>query len=221
MVCAPEIHTELCKRQCGHSVDCDLQMSVSGWKTHQYRELHPSLVESAAAAIASSGATLVSHPFDLVKTRLQLSGEKRSNLAYRGFVSSFVQILKCEGMRGVYRGLLPGILFNLTINGTRFGVYHETNEQLVSMQMSNQWPISECSLFTLRAVSALTAGAASAFLASPFALVKIRLQVGGTNRCYIMRHVSAIYQENGIYGFFRGSNTAGKNSASSRFIYPT
>lgn len=31
-------------------------------------------------------------------------------LEYRGFLHAFVQIARCEGLRGLYKGLLPSLL---------------------------------------------------------------------------------------------------------------
>jgi hypothetical protein len=57
-----------------------------------------------AAAIA---AISVMHPVDVVKSRLQIQGEKAGGRRYTGVVSSLIQIARSEGVRGLYRGLIP------------------------------------------------------------------------------------------------------------------
>jgi hypothetical protein len=59
-----------------------------------------------AAAIA---AISVMHPVDVVKSRLQIQGENGVGRGkrYTGVVSSLVRIARSEGVRGLYRGLLP------------------------------------------------------------------------------------------------------------------
>ena len=58
--------------------------------------------------IASMIAESFTFPIDLVKTRLQLQGQKHdiknSKLKYRGLIHGLVTILREEGVRTLYNG---------------------------------------------------------------------------------------------------------------------
>ena len=67
----------------------------------------------------------------VVKTRLQLQGELQSAEAvvatgqrrYSGVIDAFRKIARHEGLRGLQAGLLPGVLFQASMNGTRLGLF--------------------------------------------------------------------------------------------------
>jgi solute carrier family 25, member 34/35 len=72
-----------------------------------------------AGSCASSCATLVSNPFEVVKTRMQLQGELGAHTGrqYSGPLSAFRAILMEEGMRGIQAGLAPAIAFQVRKHG--------------------------------------------------------------------------------------------------------
>lgn len=73
--------------------------------------ISPSLVESAAGFTAGIVSTLVVHPFDVIKTRLQV---EVSHKARPGDSMRIVRnILKNEGhWTALYRGLMPNMIGN-------------------------------------------------------------------------------------------------------------
>jgi len=50
------------------------------------------------------GATLFVQPLDLVKNRLQLSGERGQAKMYKNSYDALSKILKAEGIFGIYNG---------------------------------------------------------------------------------------------------------------------
>lgn len=74
---------------------------------------------SAAAAIT----VLFTNPLWVIKTRLcmQVPGQEGN---YRGLADAFRRILKAEGLRGLYRGLLPGLV-GVSHGAVQFMVYEE------------------------------------------------------------------------------------------------
>lgn len=89
-----------------------------------HRSRHDSSGHDSAAAVCSSGATpitwlllagmfsstmaqLVSFPLGLVGTRLKAQGMAGRPVIYSGMVDAFRKIWKHEGVRGLYKGLLP------------------------------------------------------------------------------------------------------------------
>lgn len=63
------------------------------------------------------GATVFVQPLDLMKNRMQLSGQKTTTLAVA------TSILKNEGILAFYNGLSAGLLRQATYTTVRLGVY--------------------------------------------------------------------------------------------------
>lgn len=63
------------------------------------------------------GATVFVQPLDLIKTRMQLGGGGRSSF------SVGAEILRKEGVSGIYTGLSAGLLRQATYTTTRLGIY--------------------------------------------------------------------------------------------------
>jgi len=74
-----------------------------------------------AGAGAGAIAGALTNPFDVVKTRLQTRGETGG--AYRGMVSTLVQLWKNEGRRGYTRGMLPRVTLNSTSTAISWATY--------------------------------------------------------------------------------------------------
>jgi solute carrier family 25 (mitochondrial folate transporter), member 32 len=72
--------------------------------------LSPSLVETVAGFTAGVVATLVVHPFDVLKTRLQLETGRSQ---WGGSFRILRQVVRDEGRyTALYRGLMPNMLGN-------------------------------------------------------------------------------------------------------------
>jgi solute carrier family 25 (mitochondrial folate transporter), member 32 len=72
--------------------------------------LSPSLVETVAGFTAGVVATLVVHPFDVLKTRLQL---ETGSSQWGGSFRILRQVVREEGKyTALYRGLMPNMLGN-------------------------------------------------------------------------------------------------------------
>lgn len=73
--------------------------------------------------LAGAGATIVTNPMDVVKTRLQLQGELRSRsettTRYRGIFHALYVIARADGALALQKGLLPAVVFGFTMNSVR------------------------------------------------------------------------------------------------------
>jgi hypothetical protein len=67
-----------------------------------YKSIEPFVL----GGIASCTAEIITFPIDLVKTRLQVQGQKAENLQnkYRGMFHCFKLTVKEEGFRALYNG---------------------------------------------------------------------------------------------------------------------
>ncbi|GIL58234.1 hypothetical protein Vafri_13298 [Volvox africanus] len=168
---------------------------------------------------AAMVAEAVTYPIDMVKTRLQLQGELGRGLRSVGLVATApnmattaatsakpygavgmaMELLRREGMRGLYAGLSPALIRHVFYTGTRITVY----EWLRSTAASGT-PASSASSSTATSPSAagggackssgasassgglgskllmgLAAGAVGQAVAVPADLIKVRLQAEG------------------------------------------
>lgn len=75
------------------------------------RRSEPStLTMLGCGALSSSLAQLATYPLALAKTRLQASGMPGYSPGYDGLVGCLMQTVRDEGVRGLYRGIVPNLL---------------------------------------------------------------------------------------------------------------
>lgn len=135
------------------------------WRASQYRPIVHFVCGGAAGIFAS----VVSFPFDTIRTRLVAQGEPK---IYRSTSHAAREILSKEGPKGLYRGLAPVLIQMAPYTGIQFASYTALTK-LISFADGGPTKI-EHSL----TVGAL-AGAASKTAIYPLDLAKKRLQVIG------------------------------------------
>lgn len=180
-----------------------------------------------AGAAAGFFAGVVVCPLDVVKTRLQAQGAmikllETSNkptkvkLKYNGFTGAFKTIIKEEGIRGLYRGLVPITIGYLPTWMIYFTIY-EKAKLFYPQFLHNNFGIDAVALN--HCVLAMTAGMASSIAVNPIWVVKTRLMIqtgknktffdvpGQVSRTYYKGTFDAfktMYKEEGIRAFYRG-----------------
>ncbi|XP_077210633.1 nicotinamide adenine dinucleotide transporter 1, chloroplastic-like [Tasmannia lanceolata] len=160
----------------------------------------------AGAAAGAISATVVC-PLDVIKTRLQVQVLPREpHSGHKGslIVASVKQIIKNEGIKGMYRGLSPTLLALLPTWAVYFTVY----EQLKGLHRSQvdgnqQLPLGA------NMIAAAGAGAATAIATNPLWVVKTRLQTQGMRPDVvpyksIFSALKRIAHEEGIRGLYSG-----------------
>lgn len=81
------------------------------------------LLLTSSSAVVSEALTF---PIDMTKTRLQLQGEGgASALSTKGACGTALQIVKQEGVVGLYRGLSPAVLRHAFYTSTRIVTYEQ------------------------------------------------------------------------------------------------
>lgn len=75
--------------------------------------------------LAAVGAGFFTNPLEVVKTRMQLQGELHAKgqhtVHYKNIIHASYTIAKHDGMLALQAGLVPGLWFQLILNGTRLG----------------------------------------------------------------------------------------------------
>ncbi|KAM8985941.1 mitochondrial 2-oxoglutarate/malate carrier protein [Ara ararauna] len=132
----------------------------------------PKWVKFLFGGLAGMGATVFVQPLDLVKNRMQLSGEGAKAREYRTSLHALGSILRREGLRGVYTGLSAGLLRQATYTTTRLGVYSVGLEALRA-------PDGTPPPFLAKAAVGMSAGAAGAFVGTPAEVALIRMTADG------------------------------------------
>lgn len=78
-----------------------------------------------AGMVGGTVSTLVLHPLDLLKLRFAVDdGHTKSVPHYSGIKSAVTQIVKEEGIKGLYRGMVPNVIGSASSWGCYFLVYH-------------------------------------------------------------------------------------------------
>lgn len=130
------------------------------------------LINFSCGAIAGSFATVISFPFDTVRTRL--IAEEKNFRVYRGVWHTLYHMYSVEGRLAMFKGLLPTIAQIAPHSGAQFMFYNIFNVYFLSFYNSK-----ESGSF----VSSFSAGSMAGFLAKltiyPFDLAKKRLQIQG------------------------------------------
>uniref|UniRef100_A0A452UDR0 Mitochondrial 2-oxoglutarate/malate carrier protein n=2 Tax=Ursus maritimus TaxID=29073 RepID=A0A452UDR0_URSMA len=150
------------------------------------------------------GATVFVQPLDLVKNRMQLSGEGAKTREYKTSFHALTSILRAEGLRGIYTGLWPGLLRQATYTTTRLGIYTVLFERLTGADGTPPG-------FLLKALIGMTAGATGAFVGTPAEVALIRMTADGRlppdqRRGYknVFNALIRITREEGVPTLWRG-----------------
>ncbi|XP_055995812.1 mitochondrial folate transporter/carrier-like isoform X2 [Ostrea edulis] len=159
--------------------------------------------------LAASGAGLMTlvltNPVWVVKTRLCLQYDTnassiKSEKYYSGMFDALCKIYKHEGVRGWYKGFLPG-MFGISHGVIQFVCYEEMKTKYNNFK---QRPIDE----RLNSAEYLAFAALSKILAAtvtyPYQVVRSRLQDQHRSYNGISDIIRQVYRFEGMRGFFKG-----------------
>lgn len=164
-----------------------------------------------AGAVAGLVSRFVIAPLDVIKIRLQLQIHSLSDPlsvrdvhgpVYKGTLGTLKQILREEGITGLWKGNIPAELMYLTYGSVQFSAYTYMSHLLESsLPPAYALPSSATSF-----ISGASAGAAATTATYPLDLLRTRFAAQGTDRVYtsIIASVKHIAQHEGPTGFFRG-----------------
>ncbi|MGH0189325.1 UNVERIFIED_CONTAM: hypothetical protein FKN15_034785 [Acipenser sinensis] len=138
---------------------------------------------------AACGACLFTNPLEVVKTRMQLQGELKApgsyQVHYRNVFHAFYTIGKVDGLAGLQKGLVPGLLYQFCMNGVRLGSF-------AVIESAGYIHTEDGRVIPGKSIAAgATAGVIGAVMGSPVYLALLRIQ-----------------KQHGIVGLWRGSSAA-------------
>ncbi|OAP56986.1 hypothetical protein AYL99_09098 [Fonsecaea erecta] len=168
--------------------------------------LSPASIETIAGLSAGLISTVIVHPLDIIKTRLQVDTSAHPLLNSSRAVLR--DILRNEGpsrLAAMYRGLSPNLVGNSAGWALYFLWYREAQDAIRSLRGYSAGQ-------QLTAVDYLTASSASGLLAAiltnPIWVVKTRMLSTSASQAGaypgLMYGLRAIYRTEGIRGFFHG-----------------
>ncbi|MCJ1469399.1 hypothetical protein MMC07_008032 [Pseudocyphellaria aurata] len=165
--------------------------------------LSQSLVESVAGFVAGVASTLVSHPLDVIKTRLQIDRTCATQLG--GSIRTAQKIIRSnEGaVSALYRGLTP----NLVGNSVSWALYFACYEKLKHGLQSIRGRDARLSYYDFFLASG-AAGTLTAVCTNPIWVIKTRML--STSSAYpgayrsIADGTRQIFRSEGLRGFYRG-----------------
>lgn len=168
--------------------------------------LSPSTVETVAGLTAGLASTIVVHPLDIIKTRLQVDNSKHPLL--NSSRSVLRDLLRNEGptrIAALYRGLTPNIIGNSAGWSLYFLWYKQSQDAVRSFR--GYAPDTRLTSVDYLVASA-TAGALSSLVTNPIWVIKTRMlttsatQVGAYSG--LVSGLRSLYQKEGIRGFSHG-----------------
>lgn len=159
------------------------------------------LITMAGAASGFISGVFVC-PLDVVKTRFQAHSKQYH---YSGFGNAFATILREEGLRGLYKGVIPVTVGYLPTWAIYFTVYERAKVFYYNF-FGKHWDVHVDSLNHFAAST--TAGACLLFVVNPIWVVKTRLMVQTGRESVLYRGTldafRQMYKNEGIRVFYSG-----------------
>lgn len=164
-------------------------------------------VKFFGAGTAACIADLVTFPLDTAKVRLQLQGESKkvegANVTkYRGVFGTISTMVRTEGPRSLYSGLVAGLQRQMSFASVRIGLYD-------SMKQFYTRGTESAGILT-RLMAGCTTGAMAVAFAQPTDVVKVRFQAegrmadGGRRYNGTMDAYRSIARNEGMRGLWKG-----------------
>lgn len=155
--------------------------------------------------LAGMMATCVVQPIDLVKTRMQLSGEMGAK-AQRGLFSTVSTVIRNEGFFNLYNGLSAALLRQAMYTSARLGFYN-----MISESMSQNMFDGKALPFYGKLLAGLSAGGLGAVVGCPAEVILIRMTADGRlpmdqrrNYKHAFDAIARIAREEGVLVLWRG-----------------
>ncbi|OCF31669.1 solute carrier family 25 (mitochondrial phosphate transporter), member 23/24/25/41 [Kwoniella heveanensis BCC8398] len=102
--------------------------------TSQFSEPELALRKLSCGALAGGTSLIFTHPFDVLRRKLQVAGLSTLSPQYNGAIDAMRQIIKNEGFwKGMYRGLTPNIIKVTPSIAVSFYTFETVRDLLSSM----------------------------------------------------------------------------------------
>ncbi|KAM3869534.1 dicarboxylate carrier UCP2-like [Diretmus argenteus] len=164
-------------------------------------------VKFVGAGTAACIADLLTFPLDTAKVRLQIQGEAGGGAAgtvkYRGVFGTITTMVRAEGPRSLYNGLVAGLHRQMSFASVRIGLYDSVKQFYT--KGSDHVSIGS------RLLAGSTTGAMAVAFAQPTDVVKVRFQAQTRTPGFARRYhgtidaYKTIAKEEGVRGLWKGT----------------
>ncbi|XP_060119942.1 dicarboxylate carrier SLC25A8 [Heteronotia binoei] len=165
-------------------------------------------VKFIGAGTAACIADLVTFPLDTAKVRLQIQGESKLAVTakaaqYKGVFGTMATMVRLEGPKSLYNGLVAGLQRQMSFASVRIGLYDSVKQFYTKG--------SEHAGIGSRLLAGCTTGAMAVAVAQPTDVVKVRFQAqarteGGKRYQGTLDAYKTIAKEEGIRGLWKGTS---------------
>ncbi|XP_015272466.1 PREDICTED: mitochondrial folate transporter/carrier [Gekko japonicus] len=177
--------------------------AIKAYKTEDRQESLGASEHLVSAAEAGAITLCITNPIWVTKTRLVLqydAGIDPSKRQYKGMVDALIKIYKCEGIRGLYKGFVPG-LFGTSHGALQFMAYEEFKSKY-----NKHWDRpSDSKLSTLEYIAMAALSKMFAVSATyPYQVVRARLQDQHNRYLGVVDVMHRTWRKEGVHGFYKG-----------------
>lgn len=165
------------------------------------KQLEPFVCGGTAATFAS----IVIHPIDLAKVRMQLFGQSNPGQRVPSFPSIISQMIRTDGVGSIYKGVDAAIGRQMVYGTARIGLHRTFSDKLVELNHGN--PIS----FAQKTLSGMLSGSIAVFIGTPFDIALVRLQSDGSAPVHERRNYKNVFDalirtttEEGVGALYKG-----------------
>jgi solute carrier family 25 oxoglutarate transporter 11 len=142
---------------------------TSGQANPVAKAMEPFVCGGSAATFAS----IVIHPLDLAKVRMQLYGQLNPGKPIPGFPTIISNMVKHDGVLSIYKGVDAAIGRQMVYGTARIGLHRMFSDKLV------EWNDGQPIFFFQKTLSGMASGALAVCIGTPFDIALVRLQSDG------------------------------------------
>ncbi|KAM8966827.1 solute carrier family 25 member 32 [Pelodytes ibericus] len=160
--------------------------------------------EHLLSAAGAGALTLsITNPIWVTKTRLVLqydAGIDKSKRQYKGMFHALGKIYRTEGIAGLYKGFVPGLL-GTSHGALQFMAYEELKmEYNKYLNRPTDTKLNTLEYITMAALSKIFAVTAT----YPYQVVRARLQDQHNSYSGVIDVISRTWRKEGVHGFYKG-----------------
>ncbi|CAI6357921.1 unnamed protein product [Macrosiphum euphorbiae] len=169
----------------------------------QKKKVLPFYVNFSIAGLSGMGSAVFVHPLEVLKFRMQLSGEKGTASDHKSSIHAIINMAKNENISGFYKGITANFMRQIIFTSTRVGCYTSLVDEL---KKRGQGTVLN------NAIASMTTGAFAAFISTPTDIAVVRMTADGrlppeSRRNYkgVFDALIKIRKDEGITGLWRGT----------------
>lgn len=156
-------------------------------------------VRLLASAIGAGIAEATTLPTDVAKVRLQLQSSSLGELRYHGMVDCIMKVARVEGLRALWKGIVPALIRQVSYHSFTFVLYEHIRD-MVSLVLGMEAARSN---YLQRLLAAGTSAAIAIVLFNPTEVLKTQMQSSSGN--VTMKEVAKkVWNKDGFKGFWAG-----------------